>query len=163
MVEVSKTVNIWEKIENLPLEFGKDYVMFLDSPSARFWFMNEKAEKLIENVLSEIHDGKILTEKEYKDYKIRFKHNKYWDLIFLVNPGVLVFPNFFQREFPVKGMHGYQPSYKDNMGVFLAHLSGERKIKKVDTVHMVDIFPTVLNIMDLPIPPTSEGRSLLEK
>jgi predicted AlkP superfamily pyrophosphatase or phosphodiesterase len=161
MVEVKKTINILRLMKSLPVEVGKDYVMFLDSPSARFWFTNERAKGIIINKLTEIKDGRILTEDDYERYRIRFKHNRFWDLIFLLNPGTIVFPNFFQGVNIVKAMHGYCSFYEENQGLFFFWSNSGREIKVKDTPKLVDLFPTILDLMNLPIPKTSKGKSLV--
>ncbi len=161
MVEVNEYINIIRRIKNTSLDFGRDYVMFVDSPFVRFWFLNDKAEKVILNELANINSGKILTDKDYKKYKIRFKHNKYYEAIFLLKPGSVFYPNFFQYKIPVKGMHGYCPFYEDNQGLFLFYSDKINTIKLGKSVRMVDIFPTILDLIELPIPQTSEGRSLI--
>jgi len=163
MVEITNTVNIWEKLQNLSVKISKDYLVFLDSPMARFWFFNEKAEREIIKMLKTLDCGRILTKEDYEKYRIRFKDNRYGDLIWLANPGTLIFPNFFGWNKPVKGMHGYVPECEDNKGVFMVITNKNIEFEKRENLKMVDVFPTLCDIMNLPVPKTCEGKSIVKK
>ncbi len=163
MVKVTNTINIWEKLRNLSVKLEKDYLVFLDSPMARFWFFNEKAKREIKEMLEKLNCGKILTKEDYEKYSIRFADNRYGDLIWLANPGTLIFPNFFGWNKPVKGMHGYAPECEDNKGVFMIITNKNINFEKRENLKMVDVFPTLCDIMDLPIPKTCEGKSIVIK
>lgn len=162
MVEITNTVNIWEKLQSLSVKLEKDYLVFLDSPTARFWFFNKKAEMEIREMLEKLDCGKILTEEDYEKYKIRFKDNRYVDLIWLANPGTLIFPNFFGWYKPVKGMHGYAPECEDNKGLFMIVTNRELKFKKRKNIKMINMLPTICDIMNLSIPKSCEGESIVE-
>ncbi len=162
MVEVNRNLDLKKKIDALSLKQGEDFVMFLDSPSARFWFNTQEAEVTIRNLLEKIDEGFIVNKDDYEELGVRFAHNKYWDLLFMCNPGVLIYPNYFQREFPVKGMHGYLPSNEDNQGFVLVHTSHHSVYQPNNTYKMIDLFPTLLQLIGLPIPDTSEGKSLID-
>ncbi len=60
-----------------------------------------------------------------------------------------------ERKPQVKGTH-----YPD--GVFLAHGAGIRKGANVPTLAMVDVAPTILHSLGLPIPSNFEGRAAVE-
>jgi predicted AlkP superfamily pyrophosphatase or phosphodiesterase len=162
MVEIARTVNMWEKLQNLSVRTEKDYVVFLDSPMARFWFFNEGAEKEIRKLLEKLDCGRILTEEDYEKYRIRFKDNKYGDLIWLANPGTLIFPNFFGWYNPVKGMHGYAPECDGNKGLFTIITNKELKFKETNDIKMIDMLPVISDIMQVAIPEECEGVSIVE-
>ncbi len=163
MVEVIGTINLWEKLQNLSVKLEKDYLVFLDSPMARFWFFNKKAEMEIREILEKLDCGRILTEEDYEKYKIRFEDNRYGDLIWLANPGTLIFPNFFGWYKLNKGMHGYAPECEDNKGAFMIITDKNLEFEKRENLKMIDVFPTICDIMDLPIPKTCEGKSIVKK
>lgn len=163
MVEVKKTVNISAEIKRGGLILEKNYVMFLDSTMARIWPRNRKAKSTLREILSRLRDGRILDEQDYRDNRIRFPHNKYGELIFLANPGVLISPNFFQGSCPVKGMHGYDPLHpymQSHHGIVVVHSPKIREVGKIDAASLVDICPTTLMLMDLPTPRTCYGKIL---
>lgn len=163
-VEVKKRVNIESKLKSLDLKVGKDYIYFLDSTMARFWFKNDAAQLKITEMLKELTDGNILTKQDFIKYRANFNHTKYGELIWVANEGVLIMPNFWQGNSPVKGIHGYLPDVNDNQAAFVLSspkINGVSKLKK--PCEMVDIFPTILDLMGLPIPESNEGMSILKR
>ena len=154
MVEVKKQINIKKEIESLNLTLGKDYLYFLDSVVARFWFFNETAKKLITEKLESLDSGFILKLPDLVRYGINFKDNRFFDLAFMMNHGNIIIPNFFQETSNVKGMHGYLPN-KDENGIFTSNL----KLKQTDKVKYMDINATVLEYFNLNYP--TQGNSLL--
>jgi hypothetical protein len=66
---------------------------------------------------------------------IEWEDKRYGDYIFLANPGVLIFPNYWQKEKPVRAMHGYSPECKDMDGIYILKKEGKRKNLKVEELH----------------------------
>ncbi len=155
MTEVTTTVDINKRIEALGYENGKDYLMFLDSALARFWFFNEKAKYEIIESLKELNKGKIISNKEEQNFGISFKDNRFGELFFILNHGNVILPNYFQSSKP-KAMHGYIPD-KNEYGVFLTNLDGLDK----RNVKFIDIYPTILDYYKIKY--VCQGKSLFSK
>ncbi|MGV8151629.1 MAG: alkaline phosphatase family protein, partial [Candidatus Nanoarchaeia archaeon] len=100
MTDIKETIDIWNLINKESLEFGKDYLMFLDSTLARFWTFNKNAEKKIKLLLEKTKKGKLYT------FKNKTIHKRFGNLIFQLNPGITINPNFYQ-DVPDKATHGY--------------------------------------------------------
>lgn len=163
MMEVEQTLNIGRVLENLSLKLGKDYLYFLDSTMARFWFFSNHAKKLVTKKLNEITEGHILTKEELDRYHLNYSHNRFGDIIFLADPGVLIFPNFYQNRSPVKGMHGYAPETPDQQSMLLIHSPRVQIPNRLESpVDMRRIFPTILDLLALPIPEGCKLQSLIE-
>ena len=161
MVEIKKTIDIESQLKSSGLKVPDDLVYFLDSTQARFWFKNEHAKKVVEEILGRFSDsGRILNEDDLTRLHIRYDHNKFGDLFFAVNESVMIYPNFFQRTSPSRGMHGYLPEVKDNQAAFIVAGCGQQK-RPEDPIDMVDLFPIILDLMGLPVPETSMGKSFL--
>ena len=77
------------------------------------------------------------------------------DLLFLEDPGYVISPNAFQGHGKVEAMHGYDPKYPDQQGFYL--VKGTRGHRDA---HMVDMLPTMLDLMGLPSI-VCDGRSLV--
>jgi hypothetical protein len=90
----------------------------IDSTLARYW--GEKP-----NFYSK--DGKWI---EWAD-------KRYGDYIFLANPGVLIFPNYWQKEKPVKAMHGYSPECKDMNAIYIINQEGKKKNLKIKELNNI--------------------------
>lgn len=163
MIAVRRHLDIWSKLKKLPLCLEKDYLMFLDSTMARFWFFSDRAEKLIVDMLENIKGGHTLNQAEKDRYHLNYSHDKFGDIIFLADPGVLISPNFYQNRKPVKGMHGYAPETPEQQSALVIHSSKVKQPKKlVEPVDMRSIFPTILNLLALPMPEGCKLQSLIE-
>jgi hypothetical protein len=119
MTDVRECLALIPLVEKLGLRFGVDYAACYDSTMARFWFLNAEAEKRIRGLLAEIPQGRMLTEEDHRKFGTDFPTNRYGDLFFLLNPGVLLCPSFL-GVVPLKGMHGYTPEDKDTDAAFLS-------------------------------------------
>jgi len=135
MTEVNEILNLRNLINKTNLKYGKDYVMFLDSTLARFWFFNEQAKIKIKNLLLKIKKGRIISLKNKE------LHKKFGELIFQVNSGVLILPNFYQKK-PDKAMHGYDDKLKTERGFYLFLDKKNTKKQKKD-IKMKEIFDII--------------------
>ncbi|RLB06069.1 MAG: hypothetical protein DRG83_01195 [Deltaproteobacteria bacterium] len=164
MVKVKKTLDIEVCLRRLNLIPGKDYIYFLDSTLARFWFKNEKARGVVSEMLASLKSGRIIDKEWTVKYRIRYPHNKFGELMFWVNSGVLILPNFFQGSTLVKGMHGYPAEARDNHSAFIVNIDKEDLGIRINTpLDMVDLFPTILRLMNLEIPEGTHGRDIVTR
>lgn len=162
MVKIRKHIDIQSMLIKTDLELERDYLYFLDSTQARFWFFSERSKKIVEEVLQSIPDGKVLTDDDLKRLRFRFKHNKFGDQVFVVDYGVGIFPNFFQQKSPCNGLHGYLPEVAGNWAKFI--VTGCNSAKHIDQpIEMVDLFPTVLQLLDYKNPGDIEPQSIFGK
>lgn len=140
MFDVKDTVDIERKLELIPLKVPEDYLYFLDSTIARFWFFNAKAKRLVEEILSTVPNGHILSQQEKEKLKIDFKlDNFYGELLFWVDKGYMIFPNFFQSitQDKTSGMHGY---IDDEDGALIIH-SSAGILRDVSNMYGKDVVP----------------------
>jgi len=137
--DVHTTIDIEQKINYLGLKFGKDYVAYYDSTMARFWFLRPTAEIPIRDELGKINDGKILADSELDVLGALWDDRRFGDMIFLMNPGVLIVPSFMGKT-ATAAIHGYHPDDLSADAVFMAtkSLSSEPK-------HIADIFGLMVN------------------
>lgn len=162
MTEVINYVDMTAKLDELPIKLGSDYLFFLDSTMARFWFKRQKARESVEDLLSKLSLGRVLNESDLEKFKIRFGHSKYGELIWVAKPGILIYPNFFQtRGRPCKGMHGYCPDDQEADGVLMISPAEKRVFSPAPYIQPWDLFPTLLDFLSLPIPSSNQGVSLL--
>lgn len=163
MMEVTKHIDIWNQLNKLQLELEKDYLVFLDSTMCRFWFFTAKAKTLITELLNNVEEGHVLSQEEKDRYHLNYSHNKFGDVIFLLDPGVLIFPNFYQNYNPVKGMHGYSPETPEQQSTLIIHSPKIKEPKRFDApVDMRRVFPTVLDLLNLSKPTNICVESLLQ-
>jgi len=144
-------------------KFGEEFLFFLDSTMVRLWYINPNVKEEVRRVFHRLGYGTFLSEKEKKELRINFNHRYYGDDIYLIKPGFSIFSNFISLLKP-KAMHAYHPKYDHQLGI--AIFSGEEfeSIKQdIKFTELVDIMPTILDVLGLEIPTTCVGRSLLRR
>jgi len=156
MADIKETIDLQGAISNAALNLEEDSY-FLDSTFARFWVKDSVRRSRLERMLSEQPGGHILSEKEKEVYRIRYPHNYFGDVIFVVDDGMLIHPSFYCIDSnPPKGMHGYLPGCRDNESAFIIHSELTNDMGELGRVDMRRIFPTVLDMLGLndtvPIP-----------
>ena len=161
MVQVRDHIHLLPDLENLPLKPGKDYLYMLDSTMARFWFFTPRAKAVIQAMLEKKKGGRILTQKDRDQYHLNYSHNKFGDLIFLANPGVMIFPNFFQEKNPVRGMHGYAPENYGQQAALIIQSTLAGSARFEGSLDMRRVFPTLCDLLSLTCPDHSRAKSLV--
>ncbi|MFX0136385.1 MAG: alkaline phosphatase family protein, partial [Candidatus Hodarchaeota archaeon] len=161
MVKIKKILNILACLKPLNLKIGKDYQLFLDSTLARFYIKQRTIQKRIKTQLEKFPLGHFLTPEEKKQLHIP-NINLYGDLIFAVNPGTLILPNFYQGTEIAKGMHGYFPTNSDLNALFILNGFNISPQKIKQKIEFIDILPTVLEILNLPPKKGIMGKSVLK-
>ncbi len=134
MTDIHTICNLIPKVETAGFEFGTDYAAVYDSTIARFWFMNEKAKTKIIEILEHEPLGRVLTQKDLEAYGCNFKGERYGNIFFLMNPGVLICPSFLGEK-PLAGMHGYEPTDKDSLAMFASNSQPEVVPKRLDDLY----------------------------
>lgn len=126
--------HLMQTINQLDVRFGTDYAAVYDSTMARFWFFNERAREQISAVLDAEPRGHILTPAELAAYGCDFPDNKYGEVFFLLQPGVLLCPSFM-GETPLAGMHGYDPHDLDSLAMFASNVTPDPMPQGLSDVH----------------------------
>ena len=117
-------------IENTVKKF-KNINYFLDSTIARFWFKDNKFKEELLKELNKIQNGHIINLNEKSKYNVPLGR-EYGEIIFVVNPGFLILPNFYQGNKPCKGMHGYMPDKANLDAFFIINKKTNKKILNMD-------------------------------
>ena len=128
------------QVQTLGLKMPQDYLALYDSTMARFWFFNERAHGLITRKLEELDCGRILSPEEQRRFGIDFSDNRYGDVIFLMDIGVLIEPSFMGTRAP-DGMHGFDPVQDEYASA--AFLANRRPARPVGT--LIDVHSVMLN------------------
>ncbi|MFC2067155.1 alkaline phosphatase family protein [Chloroflexota bacterium] len=162
MVPVERQINLMDALERLPIKMGEDYILFLNSTVANFWFKSQKGKSLIVEALGKIEPGAILDRAKLKELKIDKVGAEYGELFFALKEGNVFFPDFYRRRKPPKGMHGYAFSTYDNPPFVIYSPDISAKLNQGSEAEFIDVMPTILDLLNLPIPPSCEGKSLLK-
>lgn len=143
--------------------FGDRFLLVLDATMARAWYFSSGTRERVRLAVEQIGHSTLLTDQRKIEFGIDFKCNGYGDDIFLYEPGFVIFPNFYSYIRP-RAMHAYDPEHPTQRGVFILQGCNEARFSApVGHVDVVDIMPTILSILDVPAPPTCEGRSMVHE
>lgn len=167
MSDVAKHIDFTERIKHLKKHHIYpyiDYDYFLDSTLIRIWFKNKSAEKIIHEMFdfdAELNEfGDIISESLAKELNIPPPKGFYGDFYWAAKNNCIVFPNFFERRNSPNGMHGYSPNNPEQHGFAIVY-SKDMKPASIESADLIDVCPTLCNLLNLPIPKTCQGKSLL--
>ena len=119
MTDIVGLCPLMERIESTGLRFGVDYAAVYDSTMARFWFLKPGAERRVREALAGESRGRILDEGTLRAWGIDFPGQRYGELFFLLDPGILLCPSFMGVK-PMAGMHGYAPDDAASVASFFS-------------------------------------------
>lgn len=134
MAEVTGSCDLMGRIDALGLRFGIDYAAIYDSTMARFWFLAEAARERIAGALEAEPRGQILSRDQLSACGCDFAEDKYGELFFLMDPGVLICPSFM-GETRLAGMHGYDPECRDSLAMFASNVVPDPLPKRLDDLY----------------------------
>lgn len=112
MVDVTGTVDVAGALDGLGARWPRDYVPFLDSTFARFWWRSGAARAEVTAALAALPGGRWLDDAALEREGCLFPDRRYGDAIWLADPGTLVLPSFMGRG-RLAAMHGYDPGHPD--------------------------------------------------
>jgi len=162
MVPIKELVDLHGSLQKLPLKVPDDYIVFLNSTVANFWFRNDLAKELIMEELGKIKQGIILEKEKLIELGIDKIGPEYGELLFALREGAVLFPDFFRRRKPPKGMHGYAFASEKIPLIVYSPNKSHQQVPDLE-VEFVDVMPIILDLLGLPVPDTCEGKSLLGK
>lgn len=162
MVDVTAHIDLRPLLGQLRAREWVDYAYFLDSTFARFWAFSDDAQAEITERLHEVAGGSLVSAADRERYHSAYSHNRFGDIIFWADEGHIFLPNFYQDRTPVRGMHGYRREVIENHPGLIVHATArEAGHRHADPVEMVDIFATLVDMLELPHPAAADGRSVL--
>lgn len=103
------------------IDLDNDCLAVFDSTMARFWPKRADLKDKILKVLAECPCGRVLPPAELASLHVLFPDGRYGDIIFLMEPGTLIFPNLFGSHQPA-GMHGFHPDDRHSFAAFLSNV-----------------------------------------
>lgn len=144
MTPIRETRDLIAEVEKLPLEAPDDYLPSYDSTMARFWFSSGEAETRLRELLEGLPYGRVLPPEELARLGLDFDDNRYGDLVFLMEPSVLICPSDM-GSITFDGMHGFHPQEDPHAhAVFLSNWEPSSPVQ-----HTTEVFPALVeNLMD---------------
>ena len=151
MTNVESTFDLFAHL--LDFKLGRDYIVFMDSTFARFWFPNGEKRMAVLAAIENV-PGRLLTEEDRTRYGVDFvDRNTYGEEVLVADEGVVFHPNYFspaflgQRSYPERAMHGYLPDAPSANGVFFYR--GERwNAEPATPFPVTSIFDAVVAVVD---------------
>lgn len=100
--------------------FGRSFCFALDATMVRLWYLDDRdlVRTELRAIVSSKLPGKFLEREDRRALHLDFSGRDYGDDVFLVDPGVIVFPNFHSYLRP-KAMHAYHPGDPDQRGILV--------------------------------------------
>jgi hypothetical protein len=132
------------------------FINLVEANYARFWFRTDKERAIVEHILSTVEDGFVLSDEHLHRYHVEMPDHRYGDLIFYLDQPAIFSKTIWGFSRKQKSMHGYLPEYAGSDGVFLS----KQALVHGTHVDLVDVLPTILSSLDLPIPEYVDGRPL---
>jgi hypothetical protein len=133
-----------------------NFINLVEANYARFWFRNDKERAIVEKILTTLDEGFVLTEEHINRYHVKMPDNRYGDLIYYLDQPAIFSKTIWGFSRNQKSMHGYLPEYPGSDGVFLS----QKPLLEGAHVELVDVLPTILSSLDLPIPLNIDGQIL---
>jgi hypothetical protein len=139
MTRIVETRDMMPAVRRLGLSIPDDYLPAYDSTMARFWIFSDRAEARLRDFLDTLPYGRLVDDAERRRLRIAFDDRRYGDLIFVLNPGVLLSPSDMGRV-PFDGMHGFHPDEDPDAAAVL--LASEPLPRPV--THTTEVLPVLL-------------------
>jgi hypothetical protein len=136
MTPIRWTCDLRRDVATLPLSVPGDYLPAYDSTMARFWVWNDRARRMLSELLAEHPCGQLMTPAELARLGVAFDDGRYYHLLFLLKPGMLLCPSDM-GSVRFAGMHGYHPSEPTADAVLLASVPVDRAVDHITGVHDV--------------------------
>ncbi|MCA1819367.1 MAG: alkaline phosphatase family protein [Thermoplasmatota archaeon] len=162
MATVERRIDILGALKNARAKPAKDYVVFVNSTLAVFWYLTDKGRREIEAILPRIPGTEVIDDARRK--KLRIPTDRRWgDRMLAAQAGVLFWPDYFHvKDSTIKGMHGYLDKKDETHGMMvIAGSEGRARAGDVGLRPLVDVFPTLCDLLGVPVPKTQEGTSIL--
>ncbi|MHB8633182.1 MAG: alkaline phosphatase family protein [Thermoplasmatota archaeon] len=162
MAPVHRRVDVLGALGAVDAVPAEDYVVFVNSTLAVLWYLTEHGRDAIEAALPTISGTHVVEEAERA--RLRIPVEKRWgDRMLSADPGVLFWPDYFHvQDSEILGMHGYLDKRDETHGAMvLASSRTKTPASDLGLRPLVDVFPTLCDLLGVPTPSTQEGKSLL--
>jgi len=134
MTPIRWTYDLRRDVAPLGLAEPGDYLAAYDSTMARFWVWNERARVRLTELLSDHPCGELLEPAELTRLGVWFADDRYYHLLFLMKPGVLLNPSDMGA-YRFAGMHGYHPSEPTADAVLLSTVPLDKDVEHITGIH----------------------------
>lgn len=161
MAPVERQVDVLSTLREADAKPGEDYVVFVGDTLMRVWYRSKRGHREIEYLLPRIEGTYSVDEKERRRLRIP-KGRLGGDHLLAARPGVLFSPSFFHSNGNgLLGMNGYLDKETENHPPLVVVSSGYNAgAKKLGLRPMVDVYPTLCELIGVRLSGPQEGESL---
>jgi hypothetical protein len=136
MTPIRWTYDLRRDVATLGLRIPEDYLPAYDSTMARFWVSTDRARDRLTRLLEGHPCGQLLDRRELERLGVWFEDGRYYHLLFLMKPGLLLCPSDMGAV-RFAGMHGFHPSDPTSDAVLLATGPVDKAVDHITGVHGV--------------------------
>lgn len=136
MTPIRWTHDLRRDVQALGLRVPADYLPAYDSTMARFWVSTERARAALTALLEDHPCGTLMTPAELQRLGVWFEDGRYYHLLFLMKPGMLLSPSDMGTV-RFAGMHGYHPSEPTADAVLLSTVPVDKAVDHITGVRGV--------------------------
>jgi hypothetical protein len=174
MEPIDRVVDLRKVLHGLDLP-ADSYDVFIENTKATLWLHDAQAGARIVACLRSSPLGTLVERQEMRRYDLSFDDNSYGDAYFYAHPGATFFPNDFhqplaslvrtvfdrqqRRRFRVpwhQADHGYLPDNDCEIGFMVLAEDGYEAVD--EAVALIDLAPTLLDLLQLPKPGSMKGQ-----
>ena len=134
MTPIRWTYDLARDVDALGLRTPGDYLAAYDSTMARFWVSDARAADRLTALLAPHPCGRLLERDELSRLGVWFDDDRYYQILFLARPGVLISPSHM-GSVRFAGMHGYHPSEPTADAALLASRPVDPAVSHIAHVH----------------------------
>lgn len=158
----------------------EEYSYFLEVSCARFWFHTARARQRIGGILSNLEHASVAGFAEMGRFGIPLRNSSYGEVFVFLDPGHIFFPHDFHhplanlwlgltdrvqrsrlRDPRQRANHGHLPHF-DTERSFLLLLDPRFRVTR-DSGSVLDVAPSLLEVLGSEPPPTMRGRALFRR
>ena len=154
-IKVERKVDLYRHFKQCGDNLNR-YLHIIDANYLRLWFENSAQENNIRKILMHLEGGYILEENLLRKYHVLMPDNRYGQLIFYLDAPLVFSKTIWGWSRTVESMHGYAPDH-DEMDGFIA---SSIPFDTSTPCQLVDIMPSILSAIGLPVPEGLDGRSI---
>jgi hypothetical protein len=157
---VGRLVDLPAALAETKLRPGRDYVPLIHTTLASIWCRDAAAEARLRAALLDLSDCTLLDEAARVRAGVPESAG---DLVLAAHPGAAFWRDHFHPPGPpVRGAHGYLDRALEGRGVIVAASSHHSGLPGgASTRSVLDVLPTLCEVLGIPRPPGLAGESLI--
>jgi len=154
-INVKRKVDIYEHFEHHHDNLNR-YFHIIDANFLRLWFEKSAEEERCREILNDLDGGFVLDDGLSQRYHVSMPDNRYGDLIYYMDAPAMFSKTIWGWSRSIRSMHGYAPDHAGMDGFIASNLPFDT----TKSTELVDVLPSVLSALDLPIPEGLDGKAI---